>query len=76
MKSGTSSSNWGNNHSDSMSRYVHPVTVVSEKKKGPNTAVGYGAEKVYLPRMSFMLQCGTRVFPTPKSQIIPIDFAT
>jgi hypothetical protein len=23
-----------------------------------------------------MLQCGTRVFRTPKSQIMPIDFAT
>jgi hypothetical protein len=47
-----------------------------EEERPKHTAVGYGAESVYLWRIPFMLQCGTRVFRTPKSQIMPIDFAT
>jgi hypothetical protein len=47
-----------------------------EEERLTHTAVGYGSENVYLQRIPFMLQCGTRVFRTPKSQIMAIDFAT
>jgi hypothetical protein len=47
-----------------------------EEERPKHTVVGYGAENVYFRRILSTLQYGTQVFHTPKSQIMPTDFAT
>ena len=64
MKSSESSYSWGKSHSDSMSRYVVPVTVFSAKKYWLKTRVRDTAQQIFTLRESVSCsvpKCGASV---------------